>query len=54
MKPKFKYKSEDELSPLVKSLIGIIPHSDDADKHAILIILAAGTGGFVWGRLRKT
>lgn len=32
-KPKFKYKSEDELSPLVKSLIGIIPQADGADEH---------------------
>ena len=30
-KPKLKYKSEEDLSPLIKSLIGVLPHHDDAD-----------------------
>ena len=30
-KPKLKYKSEEELSPLVKSLIGVIPQHDGDD-----------------------
>ena len=31
-KPKFNYKSEENLSPLIKSLIGVLPQHDDADE----------------------
>ena len=31
-KPKFDYKSEENLSPLIKSLIGVLPQHDDADE----------------------
>ena len=31
-KPKFNYKSEENLSPLIKSLIGILPQHNDADE----------------------
>ena len=33
-KPKFDYKSEENLSPLIKSLIGVLPQHDDADVFA--------------------
>ena len=31
-KPKFNYKSEENLSPMIKSLIGILPQHNDADE----------------------
>ena len=31
-KPKFDYKSEENLSPLIKSLIGVLPQHNEADE----------------------